>query len=80
MSRNERHSARRSRLFQNTRFELAEMKTELDLAWVFIDRQIQALNEGDLTAEDAAEAKWWCTEMQLRTITRCLNSSVGTDS
>ena len=58
--------------FQNTRFELAEMKTELDLAWVFIDRQIQALNEGDLTAEDAAEAKWWCTEMQLRTITRCL--------
>ena len=58
--------------FQNTRFELAEMKTELDLAWVFVDRQIQALNEGDLTAEDAAEAKWWCTEMQLRTITRCL--------
>ena len=58
--------------FQNTRFELAEMKTELDLAWVFVDRQIQALNEGELTAEDAAEAKWWCTEMQLRTITRCL--------
>ena len=58
--------------FQNTRFELAEMKTELDLAWVFVDRQIQALNEGELTAEDAAEAKCWCTEMQLRTITRCL--------
>ena len=58
--------------FQNTRFELAEMKTELDMAWVFVDRQIQALNEGELTAEDAAEAKWWCTEMQLRTITRCL--------
>ena len=56
------------------------MKTEPDLAWVFIDRQIQALNEGDLTAEDAAEAKWWCTEMQLRTITRCLQPSVGTDS
>jgi alkylation response protein AidB-like acyl-CoA dehydrogenase len=58
--------------FQNTRFELAEMKTELDMAWVFIDRQIEALNVGELTAEDAAEAKWWCTEMQLRTITRCL--------
>ena len=58
--------------FQNTRFELAEMKTELDLAWVFIDRQIQALNDGELTAEDDAEANWWCTEMQLRTITRCL--------
>ena len=58
--------------FQNTRFELAEIKTELDLAWVFIDRQIEALNAGELTAEDAAESKWWCTEMQLRTITRCL--------
>ena len=58
--------------FQNTRFELAEMKTELDHAWVFVDRQIEALNDGELTAEDAAEAKWWCTEMQLRTITRCL--------
>ena len=58
--------------FQNTRFELAEIKTELDLAWVFIDRQIEALNVGELTAEDAAESKWWCTEMQLRTITRCL--------
>ena len=58
--------------FQNTRFELAEIKTELDLAWVFIDRQIEALHAGELTAEDAAESKWWCTEMQLRTITRCL--------
>ncbi|MDE0846601.1 MAG: acyl-CoA dehydrogenase family protein [Actinomycetota bacterium] len=58
--------------FQNTRFELAEMKTELDIAWVFVDRQIEALNIGELTAEDAAEAKWWCTEMQLKVITRCL--------
>ncbi|WP_420610557.1 acyl-CoA dehydrogenase family protein [Candidatus Poriferisodalis sp.] len=58
--------------FQNTRFELAEMKTELDIAWVFVDRQIEALNAGELTATDAAEAKWWVTEMQLRLITRCL--------
>ena len=58
--------------YQNTRFELAEMKTELDIAWVFVDRQIEALNGGELTAEDAAEAKWWCTEMQLKVITRCL--------
>ncbi len=58
--------------FQNTRFELAEMKTELDIAWVFVDRQIEALNEGELTATDAAEAKWWVTEMQLKLITRCL--------
>lgn len=56
--------------FQHNRFVLAEMRTELDLGWVFVDRQIEALNDGTLTAEDAAEAKWWCTEMQVRLIDR----------
>jgi alkylation response protein AidB-like acyl-CoA dehydrogenase len=56
--------------FQHNRFVLAEMRTELDLGWAFVDRQIEALNAGTLTAEDAAEAKWWCTEMQVRLIDR----------
>jgi alkylation response protein AidB-like acyl-CoA dehydrogenase len=56
--------------FQHNRFVLAEMRTELDIGWAFVDRQIEALNEGSLTAEDAAEAKWWCTEMQVRLIDR----------
>jgi alkylation response protein AidB-like acyl-CoA dehydrogenase len=56
--------------FQHNRFVLAEMRTELDLGWAFVDRQIEALNSGTLTAEDAAEAKWWCTEMQVRLIDR----------
>ena len=56
--------------FQHNRFVLAEMRTELDLGWSFVDRQIEALNAGTLTAEDAAEAKWWCTEMQVRLIDR----------
>jgi alkylation response protein AidB-like acyl-CoA dehydrogenase len=58
--------------FQNTRFRLAEIKTELDIAQVFIDAQIEALNREELTAEDASEAKWWCTEMQKRTVDTCL--------
>ena len=33
---------------------------------------MEALGRGELTAEDAAEAKWWCTEMQRRSIDRCL--------
>lgn len=56
--------------FQHNRFVLAEMRTELDVGRAFVDRQIESLNEGTLTAEDAAEAKWWCTEMQLRVIDR----------
>ncbi|MCP3911475.1 MAG: acyl-CoA dehydrogenase [Actinomycetia bacterium] len=63
--------------FQNNRFVMAECKTEIDIAWVFVDRQVEALNEGRLTAEDAAEAKWWCTDLQNRVIDRCLQMFGG---
>ncbi|MCP4084774.1 MAG: acyl-CoA dehydrogenase [Actinomycetia bacterium] len=63
--------------FQNNRFVMAECKTEIDIAWVFVDRQVEALNEGLLTAEDAAEAKWWCTDLQNRVIDRCLQMFGG---
>jgi alkylation response protein AidB-like acyl-CoA dehydrogenase len=52
--------------FQNTRFKLAEMATELAVAEAFIDKAIVAHNAGELTAEEAAMAKWWCTELQGR--------------
>ena len=58
--------------FQNSRFALAEMKTEIELATVFCDRAVLALNEGSLSAEDAAMAKWWCTELQGRVVDRCV--------
>jgi alkylation response protein AidB-like acyl-CoA dehydrogenase len=54
--------------FQNTRFRLAELATELEIAQTFIDRCILALNAGELTAEEAAMAKWWCTELQGRAV------------
>jgi alkylation response protein AidB-like acyl-CoA dehydrogenase len=54
--------------FQNSRFVLAEMSTEIDIAQAYIDRCVAALNDGDLTVEDAAKAKWWCTELQGRVI------------
>ncbi|MEX0756654.1 MAG: acyl-CoA dehydrogenase family protein, partial [Acidimicrobiia bacterium] len=63
--------------FQHNRFVLAEMRTELDLGWTFVDRQIEALNDGTLTAEDAAEAKWWCTEMQVRLVDRAVQMHGG---
>jgi alkylation response protein AidB-like acyl-CoA dehydrogenase len=52
--------------FQNTRFKLAEMATEIAVAEAFIDKAILAHNRGELTAEEAAMAKWWCTELQGR--------------
>jgi long-chain-acyl-CoA dehydrogenase len=63
--------------FQNTKFRLAEMVTEIDLAQTFTDRCIQALNEGELTAADAAKAKWWCTELQGRVVDACLQLHGG---
>lgn len=54
--------------FQNTRFRLAEMATELQVAEVLVDRCIEAHVSGELTAEQAAMVKWWTTELQLRTV------------
>ena len=63
--------------FQHSRFELAEMRTEIDLARVFVDRCVEALDAGELTAEEAAEAKWWCTELQKRVVDRCVQLHGG---
>jgi len=58
--------------FQNSRFVLAEVVTEVDVAQAYVDACTIALNAGELTAEDAAKAKWWCTELQKRCIDKCL--------
>jgi alkylation response protein AidB-like acyl-CoA dehydrogenase len=58
--------------FQSSRFTLAELRTETDIGRAYIDRCAQALDAGELTAEDAAMAKWWCTELQGRVVDRCL--------
>jgi alkylation response protein AidB-like acyl-CoA dehydrogenase len=52
--------------FQNSRFRLAELATEVTIGQAFVDRCVEALNEGQLTAEEAAMAKMWCTELQGR--------------
>jgi alkylation response protein AidB-like acyl-CoA dehydrogenase len=53
------------------------MKTETDIAQVFIDRCVEALGVGELTAEEAAEAKWWCTELQKRVVDTCVQLHGG---
>jgi len=54
--------------FQHNRFALAELKTEVDIGRVFVDRLIEEHVGGRLTIEQAAEAKWWTTEMLLRVV------------
>lgn len=57
---------------QAIKHRMAELRTELDLTQTFLDRQVVLLNEGALTAEDAAKAKWWSTELEKRVIDSCL--------
>ena len=58
--------------FQNTKFVLAEVATEVDVTQPFIDQCVMKLNAGELSAADAAKAKLWGSELQKRTTDRCL--------
>ena len=58
--------------FQNTKFELAEIATELAVTRPFIDECITELNAGELSPAKAAQAKLWGTDLQGRVTDRCL--------
>jgi alkylation response protein AidB-like acyl-CoA dehydrogenase len=57
---------------QVIRHRMAEMRTELDIGQAYLDAQVERLNEGELSAEDAAKAKWWCSELEKRVVDSCL--------
>ena len=63
--------------FQNTKFALAEMATEIDVAQAFLDRCVDRLSAGELTPADASKAKLHCTELQGRVVDRCLQLHGG---
>ncbi len=58
--------------FQNTKFVLAEVKTDVDVAQAYVDQCVMALNAGTLTAVEAAQAKLHCTQLQQTAVDRCL--------
>jgi alkylation response protein AidB-like acyl-CoA dehydrogenase len=62
---------------QHTRFELAEMATEIDIAQAYVDKSVLAFNAGQLTPIDAAKGKWYLSELQKRVIDRCLQLHGG---
>jgi len=63
--------------FQATRFALAEMATELDVAQAYVDQCVRELNAGRLTAVDAAKGKWYISELLKRTVDRCVQLHGG---
>ena len=63
--------------FQNSKFLLAELHTETQMAQVWVDRCIELHLEGALSAEQAAAAKYWCTELQNKVVDRCVQLHGG---
>ena len=58
--------------FQNTKFELADMATDVEAGRAMVDRGIAELDRGRLTAADAAKAKLFATDLQGEVMDRCL--------
>jgi len=63
--------------YQNTRFRLAEIKTEIEIAQTFIDRCLTEVCEDKLDKTAAAMAKYWCTELMGRVLDQCLQFHGG---
>ena len=63
--------------FQNTRFKLAEIKTEVTVARTFVDRCLEMMQSDQLDAATAAMAKYWCSDLQCKVIDECLQLHGG---
>ena len=63
--------------FQNTRFTLAELQTEVQIARVFVDKCTELLLEKKLDTATASMAKYWCTDLQGKVIDACVQLHGG---
>lgn len=57
--------------FQNSRFKLAECKTEATIARVFFDHCVEEVLAGNLDSTTSAMAKWWMTQKQCDIVDEC---------
>ncbi|GAA4396841.1 acyl-CoA dehydrogenase family protein [Ornithinibacter aureus] len=58
--------------FQHNKFKLAEMVTAIEVAEAYVDDCIEAHAKGELTAVDAAKAKWWSAQVQNDVLDHCV--------
>lgn len=63
--------------FQNTRFKMADIRMQLDIAQNFVDQCVLEHNEGNLTADDAAKAKLFTSELEGRVVDDCVQLHGG---
>jgi acyl-CoA dehydrogenase len=63
--------------FQNTRFKLAELATEVQIARVFVDRCIELLMKKELDTATASMAKYWVTDLECKVMDECVQLHGG---
>ena len=63
--------------FQNTRFKLAELATEVQVARVFVDRCIELLMKKSLDTATASMAKYWVTDLECKVMDECVQLHGG---
>ncbi|AZF03716.1 acyl-CoA dehydrogenase family protein [Pseudomonas sp. R5-89-07] len=63
--------------FQNTRFKLAEMATEIQIGRVFVDKCMALHLDGKLDVPTAAMAKYWATDLQCKVLDECVQLHGG---
>ncbi len=63
--------------FQNTRFKLAELKSQVQVARTFVDRCLELVVKGELDATAGAMAKYWCSDLQNNLLNECLQLHGG---
>lgn len=57
--------------FQNSRFKMAEMKTEITIGQTFVDQLVLKHNKGECTSEEACMAKYWITDLLNKVAYEC---------
>lgn len=63
--------------FQNTRFKLAELASEVQIGQVFVDRCMELELKGELDSTEASMAKYWCSDLQGRVVDECVQLHGG---
>lgn len=63
--------------FQNTRFELAEMRSEIQIARVYVDSCMELVVKNSLSPEAACAAKYWVSDLLSKVVDRCVQLHGG---
>jgi acyl-CoA dehydrogenase len=63
--------------YQNTRYTMAELQTEVQVARVFVDKCCELIMQDKLDTSTASMAKYWCTDLQCKVMDECVQLHGG---